>query len=55
MALDACAYLESKAIPEQLGFMFARGRAVRVDVSGAGIRTVSGAWGGRDTEEKIKR
>jgi hypothetical protein len=54
VALDVCAYLESKAIPEHLGFMFARGRVVRVDVSGTGVRTASGAGVG-DTEERIKR
>lgn len=54
VALEECAYLESKAIPTGLGLMFARGRLVRVDVDAAGIRTVSGAGVG-DTEEKIKR
>ncbi len=54
LPLDSCAYLESKRIPKSLGFMFARGRIVRIDVSGTGIRTVGGAGVG-DTEEKIKR
>jgi hypothetical protein len=53
VALGACAYLESKSIPKHLGFMFASGRVVRVDVSGAGIRIANGAGVG-DTEEKIK-
>jgi hypothetical protein len=51
--LDACAYLESKALPEHLGFMFGKGRVVRIDVSSVGIRTASGAGVG-DTEAKIK-
>jgi hypothetical protein len=51
--LDACAYLESKALPEHLGFMFAKGRVVRIDVSSVGIRTASGAGVG-DTEAQIK-
>ena len=54
VALDACAYLQSKSIPEHIGFMFAKGRVVRIDVYGAGIRAASGAGAG-DTEEKIKQ
>ena len=49
-----CAYLRSRAIPRDIGFMFAKGRVVRIDVNGPGIRTPSGAQVG-DSEEKIKR
>ena len=51
---EACAYLESKAIPEHLGFMFAHCRVVRVDVSHEGIRTVSGAGVG-DSQARNKQ
>lgn len=52
--LDKCAYLESKVMPEALGFMFARGRVVRIDVFEAGIRTASGAGVG-STEGEVKQ
>ena len=52
--LDSCAYLKSGVVPKHLGFMFAKGRVVRIDVSGAGIRTASGAGVG-DTEDRIKQ
>jgi len=48
-----CAYLQSSAIPKSLGFMFQKGRVVRIDVREPGIRTASGAAVG-DTEGKIK-
>jgi hypothetical protein len=51
---DVCAYLQSSAVPENLGIMLSRGRLVRIDVIKAGIRTASGAGVG-DTEDKIKR
>ena len=51
--VQECAYLESSAIPEYLGVMFVHGRVVRVDVSAAGIHTMSGAGVG-DTEARIK-
>src|SRR5579863_1114888 len=51
---DECAYLESRAVPENLGFMFSHGRLVRIDVIKAGIQTASGAGVG-DTEDKIKQ
>lgn len=51
--LVECAYLESKAIPAQLGLMFANNRVVRIDIHGAGIRTASGAGVG-DSEERVK-
>ena len=51
--LEACAYLESRAIPERLGFIFTNGRVVRVDVDDVNIRTASGGGLG-DSEEKIK-
>jgi hypothetical protein len=51
--LNTCAYLNSKAIPKGLGFMFAKGRVVRIDVFKAGIRTASGAGVG-DTEDRIR-
>ncbi len=51
--LDDCAYLVSKYLPDGLGFMFAKGRVVRIDVDRAGIRTVSGAGVG-DTEGRIQ-
>lgn len=53
-SLDACAYLKGESISESLGFMFSRGRLVRIDVLGQGIHTESGAEIG-DTEERIKR
>jgi hypothetical protein len=52
--LNKCAYLESKRVPQGLGFMFAGGRVVRIDVSRAGIRTATGVGVG-DTEERIKQ
>lgn len=52
--LNQCAYLESKRIPEGLGFMFAEGRVVRIDVSKPGFRTASGAAVG-DTEDRVKQ
>ena len=51
--LNACAYLHSKTLQGDPGFMFAKGRVVRIDVSSVGIRTASGAGVG-DTEAKIK-
>ena len=52
--LNKCAYLDSKSIPDGLGFMFAGGRVVRIDVFKAGIKTASGAEVG-DTEARIKQ
>jgi hypothetical protein len=52
--LTECAYLESNSGPEQLGFMFAQGRVVRIDVFKMGIRTASSVGVG-DTEDKIKQ
>jgi hypothetical protein len=49
-----CAYLESKSIPEGLGFMFAGGRIVRIDVLKAGIRTASGIEVG-DSEDRVQK
>jgi len=53
-ALSPCAWLTSKAIPKNIGFMFANGRVVRIDVNGPGIRAASGAEV-EDSEDKIKR
>lgn len=52
--LRECAYLESTVPPKGLGFMFAKGRVVRIDVFEIGVRTASSAGVG-DTEEKIKQ
>jgi hypothetical protein len=49
-----CAYLSSPAIPAALGFMFDRGRLVRIDVDAPGIRTASGVAVG-STEEAVRR
>jgi len=51
--LNKCAYLETNTLPEGVGFMFAGGRVVRIDVFKAGIKTASGAGVG-DSEERIK-
>ena len=51
---SACAYLQSAFKPSPLGFMFQKGRLVRIDVYEPGIRTASGATVG-DTEDKIKQ
>lgn len=51
--LNECAYFKSAAIPENLGFMFAKGRVVRIDVFGPGILTATGVGVG-DSEDKIK-
>jgi hypothetical protein len=52
--LTECAYLLSKRIPEGLGFMFANGRVVRIDVYEGSTRTSAGARIG-DSEDRIKR
>jgi hypothetical protein len=52
--LNRCAYLESKSLPEGLGFMFEADRVVRIDVFKAGIKTGSGVGVG-DTEDRVKR
>jgi hypothetical protein len=49
-----CAYLQSAVKPEPVGFMFQKGRLVRIDVHEPGIRTASGAGVG-DTEDKIQQ
>jgi hypothetical protein len=51
---DECAYLQSKALPKGLGFMFAKRRIVRIDVSDGDVRTATGARIG-DSEDKIKK
>ena len=53
-AISPCAFLRSKAVPKNIGFMFAKGKVVRIDVNGPGILAASGAEVG-DSEEKIKR
>ncbi len=52
--LNECAYLVSERVPEGLGFMFAKGRVVRIDVFSGGIRTAAGAGIG-DSEDRIKQ
>jgi hypothetical protein len=52
--LNGCAYLESTRVPEGLGFMFAGGRVVRIDVFKVGIKTASGIGVG-ETEDRVKQ
>lgn len=52
--LEACAYLDSKALLEAFLLMFSEGRLVRIEVFDAGIRTASGAGVG-DAEESVKQ
>lgn len=52
--VDACAYLESRNLPEGIGLMFQEGRAVRMDVWSRSIQTASGVGVG-DSEARIKQ
>jgi hypothetical protein len=52
--VDDCAYLKSPRKPAPLALMFQRGRLVRAEVVGPGIRT-AGRIGVGSTEDDVKR
>ena len=54
VALDECAYLASKSLPEGIGLMLAGGRVVLIDVFKPGIKTAIGTGVG-DSEGRIRR
>ena len=52
--LNECAYLETERVPSGIGFMFAKGRLVRIDVFEGSTKTSDGAGIG-DSEARIKK
>lgn len=51
-SLEGCTYLDSGKAPKALGFMFANGRVVRIDIDEPGYPTASGVQVG-DLESRI--
>jgi hypothetical protein len=52
--IDECAYLTSSTLPNGLSVMFQHGRAVRIDVRSAAIKTASGVGLGT-SEDDVRR